>query len=162
MIIHSYRIQLQIENFCFYYSFKGSILSTKNWFLPTVGKFILMIDFFIISLLTPSDEIKNDCLFHMFLNNLLLIRSIFKVKTRQTPNIKPKISGGSMGDADAAFNYNRERRRSSFARPMRDQEEILETLRSLKAQGRGELSRTMSLSGEKKRPNRKYSPVVLS
>ncbi|CAB0032410.1 unnamed protein product [Trichogramma brassicae] len=61
---------------------------------------------------------------------------------------------GSMGEADVSgVHYSRERRRSSFARPMRDQEEILETLRSLKAQGRGELSRTMSLSGEKRRPN---------
>lgn len=65
-----------------------------------------------------------------------------------------------MGEADVGVHYNRERRRSSFARPMRDQEEILETLRSLKAHGRGELSRTMSLSGEKKRPNRKYSLVM--
>ncbi|XP_014225657.1 regulating synaptic membrane exocytosis protein 1 isoform X2 [Trichogramma pretiosum] len=63
---------------------------------------------------------------------------------------------GSMGEADVSgVHYSRERRRSSFARPMRDQEEILETLRSLKAQGRGELSRTMSLSGEKRRPNRR-------
>ncbi|XP_058793758.1 regulating synaptic membrane exocytosis protein 1 isoform X2 [Phymastichus coffea] len=64
---------------------------------------------------------------------------------------------GSMGEADVSMvHYNRERRRSSFARPKRDQEEILETLRSLKAQqhGKGELSRTMSLSGEKRRPNR--------
>ncbi|XP_011505714.1 PREDICTED: regulating synaptic membrane exocytosis protein 1 [Ceratosolen solmsi marchali] len=64
---------------------------------------------------------------------------------------------GSMGDAEVSVtHYNRERRRSSFARPMRDQEEILETLRNLKAQGGKELSRTMSLSGEKRRPNRKY------
>ena len=63
-----------------------------------------------------------------------------------------------MGETDVTVaHYNRERRRSSFARPMRDQEEILETLRNLKAQnsGKGELSRTMSLSGEKRRPNRK-------
>lgn len=64
-----------------------------------------------------------------------------------------------MGEADAVH-YNRERRRSSFARPKRDQEEILETLRTLKAQqghgGKGELSRTMSLSGEKRRPNREF------
>lgn len=51
--------------------------------------------------------------------------------------------------------YNRDRRRSSFTRPMRDPEEILEGLRSLKA-AKGELSRTMSLSSDKRRGNREY------
>ncbi|XP_026827027.1 regulating synaptic membrane exocytosis protein 1 isoform X2 [Ooceraea biroi] len=59
---------------------------------------------------------------------------------------------GSMGEADMpnVVYYNRDRRRSSFTRPMRDPEEILEGLRSLKAV-KGELNRTMSLSGDKRR-----------
>ncbi|XP_077264396.1 regulating synaptic membrane exocytosis protein fife isoform X3 [Temnothorax americanus] len=63
---------------------------------------------------------------------------------------------GSMGEADmpAIVHYNRDRRRSSFTRPMRDPEEILEGLRALKAT-KGELSRTMSLSGDKKRGSRR-------
>lgn len=58
-------------------------------------------------------------------------------------------------DATAVMYYNRERRRSSFTRPMRDPEEILEGLRSLKAV-KGELSRTMSFSGDKRRGSREY------
>ena len=79
----------------------------------------------------------------------------------KTDNGEYDTPGGSMGDADVSgVHYVRERRRSSIARPMRDQEEILETLRSLKAQSaKGELGRTMSLSGEKKRPNRKYDTI---
>lgn len=67
------------------------------------------------------------------------------------------VPGGSMGEADmpAIVYYNRDRRRSSFTRPMRDPEEILEGLRALKAT-KGELSRTMSLSGDKKRGSREY------
>ncbi|XP_011141417.2 regulating synaptic membrane exocytosis protein 2 isoform X3 [Harpegnathos saltator] len=63
---------------------------------------------------------------------------------------------GSMGevDATAVMYYNRDRRRSSFTRPMRDPEEILEGLRSLKAV-KGELSRTMSLSSDKRRGSRR-------
>ncbi|XP_018053303.1 PREDICTED: regulating synaptic membrane exocytosis protein 1 [Atta colombica] len=63
---------------------------------------------------------------------------------------------GSMGEADmpAIVHYNRDRRRSSFTRPMRDPEEILEGLRALKAT-KGELSRTMSLSGDKRRGSRR-------
>ncbi|KYN07025.1 Regulating synaptic membrane exocytosis protein 1 [Cyphomyrmex costatus] len=63
---------------------------------------------------------------------------------------------GSMGEADmpAVVNYNRDRRRSSFTRPMRDPEEILEGLRALKAT-KGELNRTMSLSGDKRRGSRR-------
>nr|XP_012147152.1 PREDICTED: regulating synaptic membrane exocytosis protein 1 [Megachile rotundata] len=63
---------------------------------------------------------------------------------------------GSMGEADmpAIVHYNRDRRRSSFTRPMRDPEEILEGLRSLKAAKR-ELGRTMSLSGDKRRESRR-------
>lgn len=62
-----------------------------------------------------------------------------------------------MGEADmpAIVCYNRDRRRSSFTRPMRDPEEILEGLRALKAT-KGELNRTMSLSGDKKRSSREY------
>jgi len=62
-----------------------------------------------------------------------------------------------MGEADmpAIVHYNRDRRRSSFTRPMRDPEEILEGLRALKAT-KGELSRTMSLSGDKRRGSREY------
>ncbi|KAK1136531.1 hypothetical protein K0M31_001082 [Melipona bicolor] len=62
---------------------------------------------------------------------------------------------GSMGETDmpAIVHYNRDRRRSSFTRPMRDPEEILEGLRSLKAAKR-ELGRTMSLSGDKRRESR--------
>ncbi|XP_031785804.1 regulating synaptic membrane exocytosis protein 1 isoform X2 [Nasonia vitripennis] len=81
-------------------------------------------------------------------------RSSFQSQTGGTDSKR-----GSMGEADVSMvHYNRERRRSSFARPMRDQEEILETLRVLKAQSggqKGELSRTMSLTGEKRRPNRR-------
>lgn len=55
--------------------------------------------------------------------------------------------------------YNRDRRRSSFTRPMRDHEEILEGLRSLKAAKR-ELGRTMSLSGDKRRESREYGYVA--
>lgn len=58
-------------------------------------------------------------------------------------------------DMQAIVHYNRDRRRSSFTRPMRDHEEILEGLRSLKA-AKGELNRTMSLSGDKRRGSRKY------
>ncbi|XP_011632315.1 regulating synaptic membrane exocytosis protein 2 isoform X2 [Pogonomyrmex barbatus] len=63
---------------------------------------------------------------------------------------------GSMGEADmpAIVHYNRDRRRSSFTRPMRDPEEILEGLRALKAT-KGELSRTMSLTGDKRRGSRR-------
>ncbi|XP_018353943.1 PREDICTED: regulating synaptic membrane exocytosis protein 1 isoform X2 [Trachymyrmex septentrionalis] len=64
---------------------------------------------------------------------------------------------GSMGEADmpAIVHYNRDRRRSSFTRPMRDPEEILEGLRALKATKGGELSRTMSLSSDKRRGSRR-------
>ncbi|XP_032672413.1 regulating synaptic membrane exocytosis protein 1 isoform X2 [Odontomachus brunneus] len=63
---------------------------------------------------------------------------------------------GSMGEVDmpAVVYYNRDRRRSSFTRPMRDPEEILEGLRSLKAV-KGELSRTMSLTSDKRRGSRR-------
>ncbi|XP_071860837.1 regulating synaptic membrane exocytosis protein fife [Bombus fervidus] len=63
---------------------------------------------------------------------------------------------GSMGEADMPniVHYNRDRRRSSFTRPMRDPEEILEGLRSLKAAKR-ELGRTMSLTGDKRRESRR-------
>lgn len=62
-----------------------------------------------------------------------------------------------MGEADlpAIVHYNRDRRRSSFTRPMRDPEEILEGLRTLKA-AKGELNRTMSLTGDKRRGSREY------
>jgi len=62
-----------------------------------------------------------------------------------------------MGEADmpAIVYYNRDRRRSSFTRPMRDPEEILEGLRALKAT-KGELSRTMSLASDKRRGSREY------
>lgn len=62
-----------------------------------------------------------------------------------------------MGEADlpAIVHYNRDRRRSSFTRPMRDHEEILEGLRTLKA-AKGELNRTMSLTGDKRRGSREY------
>ena len=59
----------------------------------------------------------------------------------------------------AIVHYNRDRRRSSFTRPMRDPEEILEGLRSLKAAKR-ELGRTMSLSGDKRRESREYGYVA--
>ncbi|XP_014478309.1 PREDICTED: regulating synaptic membrane exocytosis protein 1 isoform X2 [Dinoponera quadriceps] len=61
---------------------------------------------------------------------------------------------GSMGEVDVPVYYNRDRRRSSFTRPMRDPEEIMEGLRSLKAV-KGELSRTMSLTGDKRRGSRR-------
>lgn len=66
-----------------------------------------------------------------------------------------------MGEADMPnmVHYNRDRRRSSFTRPMRDPEEILEGLRSLKAAKR-ELGRTMSLSGDKRRDSREYGYVA--
>lgn len=57
------------------------------------------------------------------------------------------------------IHFNRDRRRSSFTRPMRDPEEILEGLRSLKAAKR-ELGRTMSLSGDKRRESREYGYVA--
>lgn len=62
-----------------------------------------------------------------------------------------------MGETDMSsiVYYNRDRRRSSFTRPMRDPEEILEGLRSLKA-AKGELNRTMSLTGDKRRSSREY------
>lgn len=60
-----------------------------------------------------------------------------------------------MGEADVPVHYNRDRRRSSFTRPMRDPEEILEGLRTLKA-AKGELNRTMSLTGDKRRGSREY------
>lgn len=65
-----------------------------------------------------------------------------------------------MGEADMPIvvHYNRDRRRSSCTRPMRDPEEILEGLRTLKA-AKGELNRTMSLSGEKRRGSREYKRV---
>ncbi|KAL2730232.1 regulating synaptic membrane exocytosis protein 2 isoform X1 [Vespula maculifrons] len=64
---------------------------------------------------------------------------------------------GSMGEADMPIvvHYNRERRRSSCTRQMRDPEEILEGLRTLKA-AKGELNRTMSLTGDKRRGSREY------
>ncbi|XP_043501097.1 regulating synaptic membrane exocytosis protein 1 isoform X2 [Polistes fuscatus] len=63
---------------------------------------------------------------------------------------------GSMGEADMPIvvHYNRDRRRSSCTRPMRDPEEILEGLRTLKA-AKGELNRTMSLTGDKRRGSRR-------
>ncbi|KAG9438155.1 regulating synaptic membrane exocytosis protein 1 isoform X1 [Apis mellifera carnica] len=62
---------------------------------------------------------------------------------------------GSMGETEMpTIHFNRDRRRSSFTRPMRDPEEILEGLRSLKAAKR-ELGRTMSLSGDKRRESRR-------
>lgn len=65
-----------------------------------------------------------------------------------------------MGEADMpVINYNRDRRRSSIARPMRDHEEILEGLRSLKA--KSELARAMSLTSDKRRTNREYPPFSL-
>lgn len=64
------------------------------------------------------------------------------------------VPGGSMGETDIVY-YNRDRRRSSFTRPMRDPEEILEGLRALKAT-KGELNRTMSFSSDKKRGSREY------
>lgn len=68
-----------------------------------------------------------------------------------------------MGEVDmpAVVYYNRDRRRSSFTRPMRDPEEILEGLRSLKA-AKGELSRTMSLTGDKRRGSREYKRFFAS
>ncbi|KAF7398713.1 hypothetical protein HZH66_006610 [Vespula vulgaris] len=67
---------------------------------------------------------------------------------------------GSMGEADMPIvvHYNRERRRSSCTRQMRDPEEILEGLRTLKA-AKGELNRTMSLTGDKRRGSREYKRV---
>ncbi|XP_020291700.1 regulating synaptic membrane exocytosis protein 1 isoform X3 [Pseudomyrmex gracilis] len=63
---------------------------------------------------------------------------------------------GSMGEADMPIvYYNRDRRRSSFTRPMRDPEEILEGLRSLKAV-KGELNRTMSLTSDKRRTSHSF------
>lgn len=66
-----------------------------------------------------------------------------------------------MGEADmpAVVHYNRDRRRSSFTRPMRDPEEILEGLRALKA-ARRDLNRTMSLVGDKRRESREYDYVA--
>ncbi|KAL2712255.1 regulating synaptic membrane exocytosis protein 2 isoform X1, partial [Vespula squamosa] len=67
---------------------------------------------------------------------------------------------GSMGEVDMPIvvHYNRERRRSSCTRQMRDPEEILEGLRTLKA-AKGELNRTMSLTGDKRRGSREYKRV---
>lgn len=70
------------------------------------------------------------------------------------------FAGGSMGETEMpTIHFNRDRRRSSFTRPMRDPEEILEGLRSLKAAKR-ELGRTMSLSGDKRRESREYGYVA--
>ncbi|XP_043794119.1 regulating synaptic membrane exocytosis protein 1 isoform X3 [Apis laboriosa] len=67
---------------------------------------------------------------------------------------------GSMGETEMpTIHFNRDRRRSSFTRPMRDPEEILEGLRSLKAAKR-ELGRTMSLSGDKRRESPCVVPTV--
>lgn len=76
-------------------------------------------------------------------------------------NVTFDFPGGSMGEADMPniVHYNRDRRRSSFTRPMRDPEEILEGLRSLKAAKR-ELGRTMSLTGDKRRESREYGYVA--
>ncbi|KAK0163444.1 hypothetical protein PV327_007123 [Microctonus hyperodae] len=61
---------------------------------------------------------------------------------------------GSIGDADMpVVYYNRERRRSSVARSMRDPEEVLRSLK--KAAAKSELGRTMSLSNEKRRGSRR-------
>ncbi|XP_054006344.1 regulating synaptic membrane exocytosis protein 1 isoform X3 [Hylaeus anthracinus] len=62
---------------------------------------------------------------------------------------------GSMGEADMSvmMHHNRDRRRSSFTRPMRDHGDILEDLRLFKAAKR-ELNRTMSLTGDKRRETR--------
>lgn len=64
--------------------------------------------------------------------------------------------GGSICEPETPMvYYNRDRRRSSFTRPMRDPEEILEGLRSLKAV-KGELNRAMSFSSDKRRASREY------
>lgn len=77
-------------------------------------------------------------------------------------NIVTILTGGSMGETEMpTIHFNRDRRRSSFTRPMRDPEEILEGLRSLKAAKR-ELGRTMSLSGDKRRESREYGCFSLS
>lgn len=76
--------------------------------------------------------------------------------SRVKKDVLVDFTGGSMGEADmpAIVHYNRDRRRSSFTRPMRDPEAILEDLRSLKVTKARELGRTMSLSGDKRRENR--------
>lgn len=64
------------------------------------------------------------------------------------------ILGGSIVDNDMpVVYYNRERRRSSVARVVRDPEEVLRSLK--KAAAKGELNRTSSLSNEKRRGSRK-------
>ncbi|XP_076230361.1 regulating synaptic membrane exocytosis protein fife isoform X2 [Nomia melanderi] len=68
---------------------------------------------------------------------------------------------GSMGETDmpAMMQYHRDRRRSSVTRQVRDPEEFLEDLRTIHGQRmkatKGELSRTMSLSGDKRRESRR-------
>lgn len=63
------------------------------------------------------------------------------------------MPGGSIGDTDMPIvYYNRDRRRSSVARTMRDPEEVLRSLK--KAAAKGELARTMSLSNDKRRTSR--------
>ncbi|XP_044009202.1 regulating synaptic membrane exocytosis protein 1 isoform X2 [Aphidius gifuensis] len=61
---------------------------------------------------------------------------------------------GSIVDNDMpVVYYNRERRRSSVARVVRDPEEVLRSLK--KAAAKGELNRTLSLSNEKRRGSRR-------
>lgn len=59
-----------------------------------------------------------------------------------------------MGETDISVAYyNRDRRRSSCTRHPRDHDEIM---RSLKAATKGELGRTMSLTGDKRRGSREF------
>ncbi|XP_034941618.1 regulating synaptic membrane exocytosis protein 1 isoform X2 [Chelonus insularis] len=61
---------------------------------------------------------------------------------------------GSIVDSDMPpIYYNRDRRRSSVARTVRDPEEMLRSLKKVAA--KGELGRTMSLSSDKRRGNRR-------
>ncbi|XP_053594404.1 regulating synaptic membrane exocytosis protein 1 isoform X2 [Microplitis demolitor] len=61
---------------------------------------------------------------------------------------------GSIVDTEMpSVYYNRDRRRSSVARSVRDPEEVLRSLK--KAAAKGELGRTMSLSSDKRRGSRR-------
>ncbi|XP_043283808.1 regulating synaptic membrane exocytosis protein 1 isoform X2 [Venturia canescens] len=61
---------------------------------------------------------------------------------------------GSMGETDMSVAYyNRDRRRSSCTRQLRDHDEIMRSLKA--AAAKGELGRTMSLSNDKRRGSRR-------
>ncbi|XP_043252701.1 regulating synaptic membrane exocytosis protein 2 [Colletes gigas] len=62
---------------------------------------------------------------------------------------------GSVGETEMGKHHNRDRRRSSYSRQMRDTDEFLDNLRSFTTTlPKRELSRTASLTGDKRRDSR--------